>query len=590
MHGPVRLARTIGYAVVALFVALTVSMGVPAYAHAEQEADTWSQQAQRIVDHLDSAYANVESGNRAKAAAQFRAAYHSDYVGSNFAKVVSLYLGESRFEDQSEKLQALSKSVYTQGDAESDAQGNTQGNVENGRSLQNNITQISQDLLASGQELDAAKELSSPSKYSQEQAERTQSEREALDKAKTRVNKGKGNRTWSQVAQEMSKLLTHAKQAQGQEASALINEAYYQYYEKLGFEKNVMNAISGDRVSLVESTFKESRKAKVAGEESQANAHIDTLISLLEEDAATLDGGQASTTSNALISAVTSSFGQALLILLREGLEALLVVAAIISYLIKTGHTKFVRWIYVGVVAGLAASGVVAVLLAYLFGGSGPQQEALEGVCALIAVALLLYTSNWMLTKASVQSWNTYIQNSAHAAVDERVGTASVIQLASLSFLAVFREGAETVIFYQSIYSMTSDATGMWAGGITAGVILVVIFFIFRFTSLRLPLRPFFVVTSVLMAALVVIFAGGGVHSLIEADALPATYLPSVHTNEWIGLYPYAQTLIAQGIALVAVAVLFAVGLRKERKANHKVKRQANQSAEQQSNQLAEHK
>lgn len=140
------------------------------------------------------------------------------------------------------------------------------------------------------------------------------------------------------------------------------------------------------------------------------------------------------------------------------------------------------RWIYLGVVAGLAASGVIAAVFMALFGGSGPQQEIMEGVCALVAMGMLLYTSNWMLNKSSVDAWNRYIRAKTEAAVariggtagtdptPERLGAAGIVSLALLSFLAVFREGAETVIFYQSIYSMTQDAGGMWIGGITAAV------------------------------------------------------------------------------------------------------------------------
>ena len=113
--------------------------------------------------------------------------------------------------------------------------------------------------------------------------------------------------------------------------------------------------------------------------------------------------------------------------------------------------------------AGLAGSGLIAVLFTFLFGGSGPIQEISEGVCALIAMLMLLWTSNWMLNKSSVEAWNRYIRTKTESAVadaqnkvaaGEGVGLGMVVSLAMLSFLAVFREGAETVIFYESIYSM----------------------------------------------------------------------------------------------------------------------------------------
>ena len=92
-------------------------------------------------------------------------------------------------------------------------------------------------------------------------------------------------------------------------------------------------------------------------------------------------------------------------------------VAAVIAYLVKSGNKRFAKWIYLGVVAGLAGSGLVAVLFTFLFGGSGPVQEISEGVCALIATLMLLWTSNWMLNKSSVEAWNNYIRNKTEAAV-----------------------------------------------------------------------------------------------------------------------------------------------------------------------------
>lgn len=148
----------------------------------------------------------------------------------------------------------------------------------------------------------------------------------------------------------------------------------------------------------------------------------------------------------------------------------------------------------------------------------------------------------------------------------EGVSFGMVVSLAMLSFLAVFREGAETVIFYESIYSMSQDSRGMWIGGIAAAVVLLIIFFVLRFTSVKIPIGPFFLVTSILMAVLVVIFAGGGIHALIEGDLIEGTYLSNVPTNDWIGLYPYVECLAAQALAAIAVITLFVVGFVKKRK------------------------
>ena len=227
---------------------------------------------------------------------------------------------------------------------------------------------------------------------------------------------------------------------------------------------------------------------------------------------------------------------------------------------------------------GLLGAGLVAVIFVFAFGGSGPIQEIMEGTCALIAMGMLLWTSNWMLNKSSVEAWNRYIRKKTAAAVADAEAAASadnvtlktVVSLAMLSFLAVFREGAETVIFYESIYTMSRDTRGMWIGGLTAAVVLVGSFLLFRFTSVKIPIGPFFLGTSILMSVLVVVFAGGGVHSLIEGDALPATYLQGVPTNDWIGFYPYVECIIAQVIAAITVIALFVVGFIKQRKAKAK--------------------
>ena len=122
------------------------------------------------------------------------------------------------------------------------------------------------------------------------------------------------------------------------------------------------------------------------------------------------------------------------------------------------------------------------------------------------------------------------------------------------------------MIFYESIYSMSQDAHGMWIGGLAAAAVLLVIFLILRFTSVKIPIGPFFLVTSILMAVLVVVFAGGGIHALIEGDLIDGHYLSTVPTNDWIGLYPYVECLAAQAIAAIAVITLFVVGFIRKRR------------------------
>ena len=555
--------------IAALMIALTTlfaTTAVPQPAIAADDGqtnfDSWTAAAKNIEDQLATAEKDYNDGNYGQAGTDFQTAHWIGYDASNFSKVVNDTISADKQKELLQQFTDLEGLAYQQ---------------DQGDAIAAKIDALTAEINATAQTLDANADLANPKEYAKQRAAQTAEERKKLDAAKKNSSKGKGDRTWSEVASEMTVILDQAYEAaaagKGDEGATLVNNAYYQYYEKLGFEKNVMNAISGDRVSQVEYQFKMTRKTmRDGGSDREIKQLVDDLKSWLVKDAAILDGG-ASGNVNGFTKLVTSSAGQAFLILIREGLEALLVVAAVIAYLVKSGNKRFTKWIYLGVVAGLAGSGLVAVLFTFLFGGSGPIQEISEGVCALIATLMLLWTSNWMLNKSSVEAWNNYIRNKTEAAVagaqskvesGQGLGLGMIASLAMLSFLAVFREGAETVIFYESIYSMSQDAHGMWVGGLAAAAVLIVIFLILRFTSVKIPIGPFFLVTSIVMAALVVIFAGGGIHALIEGDLIEGTYLSTVPTNDWIGLYPYVETITAQVIAAIAVVVLFVVGFIKK--------------------------
>lgn len=555
--------------IAALMIALTTlfaTTAVPQSAIAADDGqtnfDSWTAAAKNIEDQLATAEKDYNDGNYGQAGTDFQTAHWIGYDASNFSKVVNDTISADKQKELLQQFTDLEGLAYQQ---------------DQGDAIATKIDALTAEINATAQTLDANADLANPKEYAKQRAAQTAEERKKLDAAKKNSSKGKGDRTWSEVANEMTVILDQAYEAaaagKGDEGATLVNNAYYQYYEKLGFEKNVMNAISGDRVSQVEYQFKMTRKTmRDGGSDKEIKQLVDDLKSWIVQDAAILDSG-ASGNVNGFTKLVTSSAGQAFLILIREGLEALLVVAAVIAYLVKSGNKRFAKWIYLGVVAGLAGSGLVAVLFTFLFGGSGPVQEISEGVCALIATLMLLWTSNWMLNKSSVEAWNNYIRNKTEAAVagaqskvesGQRLGLGMIASLAMLSFLAVFREGAETVIFYESIYSMSQDAHGMWVGGLAAAAVLIVIFLILRFTSVKIPIGPFFLVTSIVMAVLVVIFAGGGIHALIEGDLIEGTYLSSVPTNDWIGLYPYVETITAQVIAAIAVVVLFVVGFIKK--------------------------
>ena len=497
---------------------------------------TWADVAKAVEAQLQEGLKEYKDGNPMGAKSDFGAAYTTVYVTSNFNKVVSDTIGADKQTAQQQAFHDLQSQVFTSDQADQ---------------LTQKVNDLTADLDATAQQLDANTSLANPKQYSEDLQKQIAKERKELDAKKKRTEETA--KTWKEVADAMLPILDNAYKAyEGGDAAkgaTLVNDAYYQHYEKLGFEKTVLSAISGNRVSQVEYQFKLCRSSMNTGKPaSEVKKYIDDLKNMLATDAAKLDGGAADE-EGGFLKFITSSVGQAFLILIREGLEALLVVAAVVAYLVKSGNKRFTKWIY--------------------------------------AMCMLLWTSNWMLNKSSVEAWNRYIREKTEAAVasvssqvesGEKVASRTVISLAMLSFLAVFREGAETVIFYQSIYTMSQDTHGMVVGALAAAVVLVIIFLVIRFTSVKIPIGPFFLVTSILMSVLVVVFAGGGVHALIEGDLLPANYLPGVPTNDWLGFYPYAECIIAQVLAAIAVIALFVVGFAKQRKAKARLAAGASKS------------
>ena len=354
--------------------------------------------------------------------------------------------------------------------------------------------------------------------------------------------------TWRQITDEMSVILDQAYDVyfttkDAEKAKELVNNAYFGYYEKLGVERAVMAYVSGKRAAVVEYQFAEVKRLMTDGASSkEVRAGIDALSKMLREDSNALDGREESG---------WSVFAASLLILLREGLEAILVVAAIAAYLARSGNRKMTRVVYMNALAAVLVSAVLAVALQKLFAISGASQEILEGATMLLAVVVLFFVSNWMVSKSETRAWKRYIQTKVSSAVT----TGSAFALGAAAFLAVFREGAETILFYQALLADARDHMDMvWFGFAVAAACLVILFAIIRYGSQRLPLRPFFIGSSILMYIMAIAFAGGGVKELQEADVVGVTPVSFMGSIDLLGVYPTVETLLPQ-VALIVVAV-----------------------------------
>lgn len=245
----------------------------------------------------------------------------------------------------------------------------------------------------------------------------------------------------------------------------------------------------------------------------------------------------------------------AAVILVREGLEALLVVGALLAFLSKTGNARKAVWIWGGAGVGIALSVAVAVVISLVFtsGAIGSDRELLEGIVGLVAAVLLVYMSWWLHSKASLASWQRYIQEKATSALARN----SLVSLATISFLAVFREGAETVLFYAGIapaISVGDLAMGLGVGTAALAAIGVAMLAF----SLRLPIKLFFSVASVLIYYLAFKFIGTGIHALQVAGITPATPAP-LPGNGFLGVFPTWETTVPQVVLLVAAAAVVLV-------------------------------
>jgi len=290
------------------------------------------------------------------------------------------------------------------------------------------------------------------------------------------------------------------------------------------------------------------RDAPVDAVEQQA-AQVSTLLQQAKQtlETASLPSG--------------TTFLSALLILLREGLEALLVVAAIVAFLIKSGRRDALPYVHAGWVSAIALGFATWAAATYAIGISGANREITEGVTGLIAAAMLIYVGYWLHSKATARAWQHFIKEQVGTALAKR----TLWAMALISFLAVYREMFETVLFYQALWVQADDARGAFFGGIAAAVVALaaIAWAIFRY-SVRLPLRLFFTATSVLLCVLAVVLAGKGVASLQEAGMLPSNlvHFPSVPL---LGIFPTLQGLGVQIVAVLVIIAAFRLSTRAER-------------------------
>ena len=401
--------------------------------------------------------------------------------------------------------------------------------------------------------------------------------------------------TYTEVSDQISNLLEEGYRRYTSGVEKDGDDGYYKpftnsygfWYETSGFEKTVMGYISGARVTEVELHFSNMKKAvNDNADAATVRKEIDELVACLYEDAEYLDdlfGYSSSGDSESGSGLAWATFGAILSIIIREGLEAILIIGTLAAYTVKVGNKKGTRWIYIGTALAVVASFITAVIFYWVTKavGSSLSQEFVEGITALIAVVVLVYVTNWMISKSESESWTNFLKEKAN----ESSSRGKMLALGGTAFLAVYREGAEIVLFCQQYFNRAGSMKHGYlaiAAGILVGLLIVAaVFAAIRIFGIRLPLGKFFLATSVIMAVMSISFIGAGMWELFLdgglasqlggfvqdlAGTIPAlSWMSGSDVLDFFGIHPTWITLIPQ-LLLTAFTVYSYVHVSRKKK------------------------
>ena len=359
------------------------------------------------------------------------------------------------------------------------------------------------------------------------------------------------DKDWAQISTQVNAGVQQAihlyEQGDTAKAMVTVQDTYFDIFESTGMENKIGSRDSNFKAQLEGYFTRLVSLMKAGAEKEKLQEQAQGLSQGLSQAVAMLQGGEQTDWSMFLYS---------LLIILREGLEALLIVAAIVAYLVKNNHQDKLPVIRQSVYVALLGSVVTAVIFQLIFSNSGASRELLEGFTMMIAVVMLFMMSYWLLSKVEAQNWKRYLEGKLSTALT----AGSLIGLWLTSFLAVYREGAETVLFYYALVGDAKSAVSyayLFAGFAVGVVILAICYFIMRYTVVKLPLKPFFMFTGSFMYLMAFVFAGKSVLELIEGKLFEPTLISGVPEISWLGIYPYVETLVPQAVLLVAAVFAF---------------------------------
>ncbi|MEX1053380.1 MAG: FTR1 family protein, partial [Nitrosopumilaceae archaeon] len=363
------------------------------------------------------------------------------------------------------------------------------------------------------------------------------------------------------IRQSLQALLVQYKAGEYQSAYATARTAYLDSYEHVEIPLRV---IDPNFTLEAEIQFAELRNLinNRADYEKVQEATIAIKRSLDESERLVSGTG---TLAPAI--AFSSSFA----LIFREGLESVLILGAILTYLEASRNTKFKPYVYYGVIAAIVATAITWFIASYVIEISGVNRELIEAIAALSATAVLFYVSFWILNKIETKRWMEFIK----AKVWQASATGGFAVFVMLSFFTVYREGFETILFYQAMFGFAKYMEAYVGLGFVLGIaVLFAVYYGMRRIGKRLPLKALFGLTMGVGAYLSIAFIGNAVRELQTLDIIPVTnmigIIPRLDINlsTMTGIHPTLETTIAQiillGIYLVAASYVLVMRPRKE--------------------------
>src|SRR3990167_3933458 len=328
-----------------------------------------------------------------------------------------------------------------------------------------------------------------------------------------------------------------------------FSRLYFDYYEVKGMEGAVAS-ISPAVNSTTESLFTQMIGSASQGVDQKVlTAHFAELKARLNSDLELLKRNEASN--------MTEAFVQSFSMLLREGFEALIIVSALLTYLRRSQNENKIPIIHYGVGFALFASVITAFLFATFFKNLGANREAIEGGTMLFASAVMFYVSYWLISKRESIMWQKFIKNKMNHALEK----SNMFALGLAAFLAVYREGAETILFYQALLiNSKGQLPGIMIGFAAAFFSLLLIYWAIQKASFKIPYRLFFTVTALFLYYMAFSFIGGGILELQETgwvDITPIQHFPQI---TWLGIFPAWQNVGAQLVFLVPTVAFLLIG------------------------------